>query len=83
MEELCDEHLCEVIKLLQPQHIVGIGRYAQQKCASVTKRHCMDNEVHYLLHPSPRATASTEKWLEKANDFFHGTGLINILKEHT
>lgn len=79
MEDLCTEHLAEVIKLLEPKHIVGIGRYAQQKCSKITKKYGVDSQIHYLIHPSPRVFSNSAKWIENAEEFFRTNGLINIL----
>lgn len=82
MDEICSVHLAEVIRLLNVKHLVGIGRYAEKKCRDVSKRYCLDADIYYLPHPSPRAFFNSQKWSEKAEDFFHTSGLINILNGH-
>lgn len=77
LEEQCDEMLYEVINLLKPKVLVGIGRYAENRCHIIKKKNALDVTVLYLLHPSPRASKKSE-WHKRAMDFLQNNHLIEL-----
>ena len=62
---VCDAHLAEVIRILDPEHLVGIGVYAE----ACLKRAVQDVEakakVVRILHPSPASPAANKDWAGK------------------
>jgi single-strand selective monofunctional uracil DNA glycosylase len=58
MEEMCDRSLAGVLDVLQPQHLVAIGQYAEVALARV----CPEREVTRILHPSPASPAANQDW---------------------
>jgi len=55
VEEACLEHLKKVVEILEPQHLIGVGAFAEKKLSSVA------NDSHQLgkiLHPSPASPAA-------------------------
>jgi single-strand selective monofunctional uracil DNA glycosylase len=51
--ELCDEHLSRAIEHLDPDALVGVGRFAERRIEAVLEQRGEQRQVEYLLHPSP------------------------------
>ncbi|MCF7941708.1 MAG: single-stranded DNA-binding protein [Spirochaetia bacterium] len=70
LEELCDRYLQQVITLLQPQWLVGVGKYAQKKLISLVAERedpsAAAPEVAWILHPSPASPAANRGWAAAA-----------------
>ncbi len=70
LEAVCDEFLSEVIRILDPEILVGIGKYAEKKLCTLIKR--MDYpedsapKVTWVLHPSPASPTANRGWAEAA-----------------
>jgi single-strand selective monofunctional uracil DNA glycosylase len=62
LEQVCDEHLVQVLEYLEVQHLVGIGNYAAAKLRQVAPK----EEVLTLLHPSPSNPRANAGWEEIA-----------------
>ena len=63
LDRICDQHLSEVLWLLQPEWAIGVGKYAEgclQRVASARTR------VGTILHPSPASPAANRGWASKA-----------------
>ena len=61
---MCDEHLRELVRILQPEWLVGVGNFAAQRA-----EHVFANEQFRLgriLHPSPACPAANVNWAGKA-----------------
>jgi single-strand selective monofunctional uracil DNA glycosylase len=59
--ELCDEHLSEVVKILEPDWLIGIGRFARDRAQAA----CGTDDrlrIGTMLHPSPACPASNRDW---------------------
>ena len=63
LQALCDRHLEEVLAVLKPRWLVGIGAFAE-KCATRTAPPGV--EVGRILHPSPASPAANRGWAEVA-----------------
>lgn len=48
---LCDTALSEVLRLLQPAAVIGIGRFAEQRVRQVAKP--LEIQAGHVMHPSP------------------------------
>lgn len=57
----CDEHLRRVLEILEPEWLVGIGGFAQERAESVAAE--MKIRVGQILHPSPASPkANRHDW---------------------
>jgi len=67
LDEVCDEHLRSVIKILKPTFLVGVGAYAEGCLKRAVAN--LDNDddadtpvVTRILHPSPASPAANKGW---------------------
>jgi single-strand selective monofunctional uracil DNA glycosylase len=51
LTEACDEHLRELLKILQPEWLIGVGHFARERGESATAGTKI--RVGQILHPSP------------------------------
>ena len=63
LNEVCDDHLCQVISLLQPEWCIGVGGFARKCFERVIPDH---PKIGSILHPSPASPAANCGWEEKA-----------------
>ena len=59
----CDEHLREVVRILEAEWLIGVGDFAAKRAHSVFT----DSSPHIgqILHPSPACPASNNDWSGK------------------
>jgi single-strand selective monofunctional uracil DNA glycosylase len=56
----CDKHLREVMRILQPEWLIGVGDFATKRAASIIQGNAP--RIGQILHPSPACPASNEDW---------------------
>jgi len=61
----CDRHLQSVLKALRPEHVVGIGVYAEGCLKRVLETGDCDAKLSRILHPSPASPAANKDWAGK------------------
>ena len=67
LDQICDEHLIEVIDTLSPRHLIGVGVYAEKCFRRVLPKLSIDPPfVDRVLHPSPASPAANRDWAGKA-----------------
>ena len=66
LDRVCDLHLRSVLKVLQPEHVVGIGVYAESCLRRALQSKCCDAKLSRILHPSPASPAANQDWAGKA-----------------
>ena len=63
---VCDEHLREIVRVLEPKWIIGVGEFAAKRArdviASVASLASGPPGVSQILHPSPACPASNNDW---------------------
>jgi len=64
LEEVCDQHLREIVDILQPEWLIGVGGFAQKRAKEVFKER--DIKIGTILHPSPASPAANRGWAEAA-----------------
>lgn len=64
LEQACDAHLRALVKVWQPEWVVGVGAFAEN-CA---RRALTDVDLRFgrVLHPSPASPAANRGWAEQA-----------------
>ena len=58
----CDDHLAEVVRILQPRFAVGIGVWAEKRVAAAVEAAGWDATVGRILHPSPASPLANQDW---------------------
>ena len=62
LENVCDAYLDDIVKLIEPQNLIGIGRYAEKKLLSAKERINVNIPVYSILHPSPSNPRANSGW---------------------
>lgn len=79
LEEACDKTLAEIIQILKPGYLIGVGNYAKEKCSIVQEKYALTTKVLYLIHPSPIIPKNGD-WQEKAEKFLNTEHLMPFFK---
>ena len=64
LEKVCDQHLRELVKILEPSWLVGVGGFARKRAEEALGT--MDIKIATILHPSPASPAANRGWAEAA-----------------
>ena len=64
LQAICQHHLQEVIGILKPKGIVGVGRFAFGQCQEAAQ--ATQVAVAQILHPSPASPAANRDWSGQA-----------------
>lgn len=57
---ICDDHLREVVRLLKPQWMIGVGDFATKRAREALADSSV--QIGQILHPSPASPASNRNW---------------------
>lgn len=66
VEEACLEHLAESIRELNPEWLIGVGAYAEDRLKAAASRTGSTAKLGRVLHPSPASPAANRGWAEAA-----------------
>ena len=76
LNEICDRHLIRVVERLNPEWLIGIGKYAEKRFRILfTDR---DVKIGTVLHPSPASPAANKDWAGKASRQLVELGLWSL-----
>ena len=64
LEKVCDQHLRELVEILEPSWLVGVGGFARKRAEEALGK--MDIKIGTILHPSPASPAANRGWAEAA-----------------
>lgn len=64
LDKICNTHLREVLEILRPKWIIGIGDFARKRAEIAAEG--LPTKVGRILHPSPASPAANRGWDEKA-----------------
>lgn len=62
MEAACDEHLRAVITALQPEWVIGVGAFAEERANRAKEAMNGSFKTGRVLHPSPASPAANRDW---------------------
>lgn len=62
--EICDEHLLQVVEIMDIKRVVGVGKYAERRALKTLKH--LDVEITSCWHPSPASPLANRN---KGNDW--------------
>lgn len=60
----CDEHLREIVTVLQPEWLVGVGDFAARRAEQIFSGEQL--RLGRILHPSPASPAANQDWAKLA-----------------
>ncbi len=66
VEEACQKHLGEVIALLKPEWLIGVGAFAEERLKRGAARCGSKAKIGRVLHPSPASPLANRGWAEAA-----------------
>ena len=75
LEDVCDSYLKDIIDLIDPMALIGIGKYAQAKLEAVNDK--ADRIVSSIIHPSPGNPQANVDWNGKTTEKMKELGLWN------
>ncbi|MCP4218299.1 MAG: single-strand selective monofunctional uracil-DNA glycosylase, partial [bacterium] len=58
----CDRHLEKMIRILEPEWVVGVGKFPYKRIQEVIDKAGLDTKAAYILHPSPANPAANKDW---------------------
>jgi single-strand selective monofunctional uracil DNA glycosylase len=70
---LCDDHVRDTVRELQPEWVVGIGDFAAKRAAEIFPQG--EVKVARILHPSPANPAANRDWAGVATDQLRTLGV--------
>ncbi len=74
LQQACDEHLRAIVRILQPQWMVGVGGFAKKRLEETLVDQSLDITV--IPHPSPASPAANRGWDEPVRAVLAGHGLL-------
>ncbi len=66
VEEACQKHLAEVIALMEPEWLIGVGVFAEERLKRGAARSGSTAKIGRVLHPSPASPLANRGWAEAA-----------------
>ena len=60
----CDQALCRVVRILKPDVVIGVGKFAGDRATSALSG--LNIRVGRVLHPSPASPAANRGWSQQA-----------------
>lgn len=62
--DACDRHLARVIETLEPEWVIGVGKYAEGRLRKVVGESSGGPQVAGIIHPSPANPTANRAWEE-------------------
>lgn len=62
--DACDRHLQRLVAILQPEWLIGVGAFAEERCLAVAPASSL--RIGRILHPSPASPAANRDWAGEA-----------------
>jgi len=69
----CDRHLRALAKLLEPQWVIGVGKFAEGRARDALSKTGV--KIGTILHPSPASPSANRGWAEQADKQLRALGL--------
>ena len=69
---ICDEALKKIVDYLEPERVIGIGRFAQDRARLALDD---DTDVGTILHPSPASPIANRGWAPQAEKQLRAMGI--------
>jgi single-strand selective monofunctional uracil DNA glycosylase len=66
MEAACDTHLLAVLRAVEPEWVIGVGGFAEERLRRAVAAWGGEAKLGRVLHPSPASPAANRGWAEAA-----------------
>ena len=66
VDAACQKHLRRLIEILEPEHLIGVGAYAEKQMLAAKGELETRAKVGKILHPSPASPAANRGWAQAA-----------------
>jgi single-strand selective monofunctional uracil DNA glycosylase len=73
LEKACDQHVRDVVDILQPEWVIGVGVFAEKRLAAALEGR--EINIGRILHPSPASPAANRGWAPQATKQMEELGL--------
>ena len=70
--EICNESLKNILEIIKPDFLIGIGNFAASRLNEVNN---LDSKVVKILHPSPASPLSAKNWDLKVTEQLINSGV--------
>jgi len=67
----CNDALARIVETMQPQLVVGVGRFAEQRAREALGD---DVRIGWILHPSPASPAANDDWAARVDGQLRALG---------
>ena len=64
LEEMCDRHLREIVEIMEPEWLIGVGGFAKKRAEEALTG--IEIKIGTILHPSPASPAANRGWAAAA-----------------
>jgi single-strand selective monofunctional uracil DNA glycosylase len=64
--EACDEHLRANVRALEPEWVIGIGKFAETQASAALSKEFPKLKIGTVLHPSPASPMANRGWAPQA-----------------
>ena len=61
---MCDRHLREIVEIMEPEWLIGVGGFAKKRAEEALKG--VEIKIGTILHPSPASPAANRGWAAAA-----------------
>ena len=79
LQEICDRYLLEVVRLLEVEWLVAVGKYAETRARRALGGLEGGVRVVSITHPSPINPAANKDWKGLATSQLAALGLLDIV----
>lgn len=73
LETACDAHLDAIVRSMEPEFVVGVGQFAEDRARRVVGERAT---VGRILHPSPASPLANKGWAEQAEAQLRALGVL-------
>lgn len=75
VETACLRHLGEVIQIMKPDYLIGVGAFAEARLSRACQIYQYEATIGRVLHPSPASPAANRGWAEAASKQLAALGI--------
>lgn len=75
--QICDQHLQQLVEVLKPEWVIGVGAFAEQRAREALAAGPV--KFGRILHPSPASPAANRGWAEAVLPQLRALGLPDFI----